>query len=124
VPREETQFKPGSCPNPGGRPKAETKVVEAARAAGEKSVEVLIDLLDDPDKRIRIEAAKALLDRGLGKPRQEQHVSGAVEHRLSLQEQHLDAVRALSRAVDGQPPVEDGYVPPVIDVTPESKDAA
>ena len=74
--REDTQFKPGSCPNPGGRPKAEAKVVEAARAAGERCVEVLTDLLDDQDKRVRIEAAKALLDRGFGKPRQEQFVSG------------------------------------------------
>lgn len=124
MPREDTQFKPGSCPNPGGRPKAERNVVEAARAAGERCVEVLTDLLEDPDKRVRIEAAKALLDRAYGKPRQEQHVSGAVEHRLSLQEQHLTAIRDLSQTVDGQALVEGENHPPMIDVTPESKDAA
>jgi len=68
--------------------------------------------------------ASFMLDRAYGKPRQEQHVSGAIEHRLSLQEQHLTAIRDLSRTVDGQALVEGENHPPMIDVTPESKDAA
>ena len=54
MPRSDTWFKKGQSGNPSGRPKAEAKVVEAARAAGERCVEVLVELLDDPDTRIRI----------------------------------------------------------------------
>jgi hypothetical protein len=63
-------FKKGQSGNPGGRPKAEREVVEAARAAGARCVEVLVDLLDHNDSRVRLAAADHLLDRGFGKPRQ------------------------------------------------------
>ena len=62
-------FKKGQSGNPGGRPKAEREVVEAARAAGPRCVEVLVDLLDHNDSRVRMAAADHLLDRGFGKPR-------------------------------------------------------
>ena len=63
-------FKKGQSGNPGGRPKAEKEVVEAARAAGPRCVEVLVDLLDHTDSRVRMAAAEQLLNRGFGKPRQ------------------------------------------------------
>jgi len=63
-------FKKGQSGNPGGRPKAEKEVVEAARAAGPRCVEVLVDLLDHNDSRVRMAAADQLFNRGFGKPRQ------------------------------------------------------
>ena len=62
-------FKKGQSGNPGGRPKAEKEVVEAARAAGPRCVEVLVDLLDHNDSRVRMAAAEQLLNRGFGKPK-------------------------------------------------------
>ena len=60
----------GQSGNPGGRPKGEAKVREAAQAAGPKALAVLIDALADVDARVRLKAAEILLDRGFGKPAQ------------------------------------------------------
>ena len=77
-------WKKGQSGNPGGRPKAEKEVVEAARAAGPRAVAVLTELLEDPDKRIRIEASKALLDRGFGRPAQSVVHEGTVDQRIGI----------------------------------------
>jgi hypothetical protein len=37
---------------------------------GPRCIEVAVELLDDPDSRIRLGALTALLDRGFGKPKQ------------------------------------------------------
>jgi len=63
-------FQPGQSGNPGGRPKGEAKVREAARQHTEAAIAVLAAALEDPDKRIQIKAAEVLLDRGWGKPTQ------------------------------------------------------
>ena len=63
-------WKKGESGNPGGRPKQKKIVVEAARAAGDRCVEILRELAEHEDPRVRLEAIKQLLDRGFGKPRQ------------------------------------------------------
>ncbi len=63
-------FKKGQSGNPGGRPKAEREVVEAARAAGDRCIEVLQGLVEHEDPRVQLAAADQLLNRGFGKPRQ------------------------------------------------------
>lgn len=57
-------FKPGQSGNPGGRPKG---IAAIARAHTDKAVEVLVDAMGNADPRVRVAAAKEILDRGYGK---------------------------------------------------------
>jgi len=63
-------FQPGQSGNPGGRPKGEAIVRDAARKQTEAAIGVLASALTDEDPRVRIKAAEVLLDRGWGKPSQ------------------------------------------------------
>lgn len=55
----------GVSGNPGGRPKG---IAAKAREHTDKALEVLTTALDDADPRVRVTAAKEVLDRGWGKP--------------------------------------------------------
>jgi hypothetical protein len=68
-------FAPGKSGNPGGRPKAQADLLNAARAHTEKSIAVLAKALNDDDARVRIKAAEVLLDRAWGKPAQSLAIS-------------------------------------------------
>lgn len=59
------KFQPGVSGNPGGRPKG---IAAKAREHTERAVEVLVAGMEDDDARVRIAAARELLDRGYGKP--------------------------------------------------------
>ena len=59
---------PGSSANPGGRPGIPEVVRATLRELSPRAVERLGELLDSDDERIRLEAAKAILDRHLGRP--------------------------------------------------------
>jgi hypothetical protein len=60
--------KKGYTGNPGGRPKANRDVMELAREFGPEAISTLGRLLlESEDPKVRIEAAKVLLDRGFGK---------------------------------------------------------
>lgn len=62
---EVTRFKPGQSGNPGGRPKG---IAAKAREHTDRALEVLVEGMSDPDPRVKVAAAKELLDRGYGKP--------------------------------------------------------
>jgi len=70
--RTSTTWKPGQSGNPlGKRPgtKTATAVIAQALAHCPEAIETLVQSLRDP--RLKVAAAVALLDRGLGKPAQQ-----------------------------------------------------
>lgn len=88
------QFKPGVSGNPGGRPKG---IAAIAREQKDKAMEVLTAAMDDEDSRVRIAAAREILDRGYGKPLT---MSADVTDRLDdLDEDAIDAALSAVRDV-------------------------
>lgn len=63
-------FEAGRSGNPGGRPKEDPKLRNAAREHTDAALGVLVAALDDENTKNRITAAQAILDRGYGKPTQ------------------------------------------------------
>lgn len=58
-------WKPGQSGNPGGRPKG---IAAKAREHTDTALQVLVEGMGDEDPRVRVTAAKEVLDRGWGKP--------------------------------------------------------
>lgn len=73
-------FKKGQSGNPNGRPKKSTVVKQKAEDHIDDAMRVLIDLMASADEKVRIMAANAILDRGLGKPKQAVNVDASVKH--------------------------------------------
>lgn len=70
-------WQPGQSGNPNGRPKADPRLKEMARAKTEDAMAVLFACLEDPDAKVRMAAANAILDRGHGKPAQDIALGGS-----------------------------------------------
>jgi hypothetical protein len=58
----------GSSGNPGGRPKPPDGLRTRLAELSPRAVERLGELLDSGDERVRLEAARTILDRHLGRP--------------------------------------------------------
>ena len=65
---ERGHWLPRRSANPGGRPGVPKEIRATLRELSPRAVERLGELLDSEDERIRLEAAKAILDRHLGRP--------------------------------------------------------
>ncbi|MCB2012724.1 MAG: hypothetical protein R3C70_17780 [Geminicoccaceae bacterium] len=61
-------FQKGRSGNPGGRPRIAGAIRELAQAHSEAALMRLVDLMDDPDPKVAIAAANAVLDRAIGRP--------------------------------------------------------
>ena len=117
VPRTPTgQFIPGYGGNPRGRPPEKHDLPALARKHTIEAVNVLADLLKDQDGRLRLAAARELLDRGYGRPIQP--VVDDTKAGEGLTVMHLLAaqhVAELMRAAAGQNATGQSESGPVID---------
>ena len=62
------RFLPGASGNAGGRPKPPDGLRTRMAELSPRAIERLGELLDSDDERVRLEAAKTILDRHLGRP--------------------------------------------------------
>ena len=65
----------GESGNPGGRPKKDAEIRLLARSHGINAIEKLVELMNNGDPRIQFSAAKAILDRGFGRPAQSTNIN-------------------------------------------------
>ena len=86
-------------------------IAALAREHGPKCVGVVVELLDDPDSRIRLAAATVLIERGYGKP--VQPLANDPDNPLSVR-----YVIEMPAAVDGKDDWRRKYAPPMIDTEP------
>lgn len=68
-------FVKGVSGNPKGRPPMDREIKEKLSKFGPKAMRVISELLDDVDPEIRFKAAREILDRLYGKPRQQTALS-------------------------------------------------
>jgi hypothetical protein len=115
---ERGHWLPGRSANPGGRPGVPEVIKATLRELSPRAVERLGELLDSEDERIRLEAAKAILDRHLGRPAIQADIS---LHR-GVADDHLAALVETARRRALEPiTLEDDEVE-IISTTPSSTD--
>src|SRR5687768_5560489 len=67
---------PGSTGNPGGRSKVQRDVQAILERCGPKAAEKIEALIDSPDEKVSLTAARDVIDRLMGKPAQSVEVGG------------------------------------------------
>ena len=107
---------PGRSANPGGRPGVPEVIKATLRELSPRAVERLGELLDSEDERIRLEAAKAILDRHLGRPA----IQADISLNRGVADGHLAALLELARKRRAEPIDLDERE--VLDVTPCQSD--
>jgi hypothetical protein len=108
---------PGTSGNPGGRPKPPDGLRTRLAELSPRAVERLGELLDSDDERVRLEAARTILDRHLGRP--------AIQADLSLsrgaEDAHIAALLETARRRMLEPIVlEDDQVEIISTTTPST----
>lgn len=85
-------FAKGTSGNPLGRPKMPEALQARIRNLSDKAVSALEEGLSSKDERIKLESAKAILDRGHGKPA----TSGELKiEAIGTEDAHLAALRKI-----------------------------
>jgi hypothetical protein len=84
---------PGTSGNAGGRPKPPDGLRTRLAKLSPRAVECLAELLDSGDERVRLEAAKTILDRHLGRPA----IQADLTVRGGASDDHLAALVAIAR---------------------------
>ena len=89
-------WKPGQSGNPAGKTKAVWRMTDLAREKGPEAIQKLVDLMrNSPDDRVQYMAATHLLDRGFGKPKQQDENS---ENRpMPTPEERLEMLHEIAR---------------------------
>jgi len=100
----------GSALNPGGHSAREARMLRDLRALGPRAIAKLGKLLDDPNASVALGAAKEILDRNLGKVKQQVQVDVTSTHVLHLQALEELAERKRRQIIEAQ----------AIDITPLS----
>ena len=108
---------PGRSANPGGRPGVPEVIKATLRELSPRAVARLGELLDSEDERIQLEAAKAILDRHLGRPAIQADIS---LHR-GVADDHLAALIEMARKRRAEPIDLDERE--VLDITPCQSDS-
>jgi hypothetical protein len=109
---ERGHWLPGRSANPGGRPGVPEVIKATLRELSPRAVERLGELLDSADERIQLEAAKAILDRHLGRPA----IQADVTMRGGTSAEHLQALIEVARKRRAEPIDLDER--DVLDITP------
>ena len=109
---ERGHWLPGRSANPGGRPGLPDVIKATLRELSPRAVERLGELLDSADERIQLEAAKAILDRHLGRPA----IQADVTVRGGTSAEHLQALIEVARKRRAEPIDLDEHE--VLDITP------
>ena len=94
------QWQPGQSGNPGGVSKATRQAIALAKEASPRAMAALIGIMDDPaeDARARIVAVAHVLDRALGKPK-DQPPADDSGPRVNYDAATPEQMKALSAAV-------------------------
>lgn len=90
---ERGHWLPGRSANPGGRPGVPEVIKATLRELSPRAVVRLGELLDSEDERVRLEAAKAILDRHLGRPA----IQADISLRGGVADDHLAALIEVAR---------------------------
>jgi hypothetical protein len=92
----------GSALNPGGHTAREARMLRDLRALGPRAIARLGKLLDDPNGSVALGAAKEILDRNLGKVKQQVQVDVTSTHVLHLQALEELAARKRAQLIEAQ----------------------
>jgi len=85
-------FKKGQSGNPSGRNKSEAAALHRIKGLTFRAIDRMGKLMESDNETVALNAAKDILDRGLGKAKQ--NVAVDVQH--SLSDMHLAALKVLS----------------------------
>jgi hypothetical protein len=107
---------PGRSANPGGRPGVPEVIKATLRELSPRAVARLGKLLDSEDERIQLEAAKAILDRHLGRPA----IQADISLNRGVADDHLAALIEMARKRRGEPVDLDEQE--IVDITPCQSD--